>query len=198
MEEKLYTTKELLEIIGCSSINGGGATKTISKCKSAGLIVEQATPTQIGKPIYYRIIKNECLLEGEEWRECFINSNYEVSNFGRARTKKNKKLVGTIGNKGYVKLKLKNGEENQYIDMQRAVYFSFHPEQIESQKILQIDHINGIRTDNRLDNLRALSNIENINSRDKNQGEIKTITTRLVQKFGYEKTIQLLNDLLNS
>ena len=61
---------------------------------------------------------------------------------------------------------------------------------------IQIDHVNGIRTDNRLTNLRPLTTIENTRARDENQSRIRSLTTELIIKFGYEETEKKLKKLL--
>ena len=69
---------------------------------------------------------------------------------------------------------------------------------IPQEKNIQIDHINGIRTDNRLENLRPLTSVENIQQRDENQSRIKSLTTELILKFGYEETEKKLKKLLTN
>ena len=80
--------------------------------------------------------------------------------------------------------------------LNRLIYFSFHPDLIENSDSIQIDHINGIRTDNRLENLQPLTAIQNTQKRDINQNRIKTLTTQLILKFGYEDLEKKLNALL--
>lgn len=80
----------------------------------------------------------------------------------------------------------------------RLIYFSFNKNLLSNNlKNITIDHINGIRTDNRLDNLRALTLIDNKKEKEKNQKIIKTLTTELIVKYGYEKTKEKLEQLLN-
>ena len=59
-----------------------------------------------------------------------------------------------------------------------------------------IDHINGIKSDNSIDNLRALSRLENIRYSDENQTEIKGIVAQLLAKYGYEELKSKLESLL--
>ena len=57
---------------------------------------------------------------------------------------------------------------------------------------LVIDHINGIRTDNSLENLRWVTSAENTQLGRENRKEINDKISELIQKYGYEKTKELI------
>ena len=202
MEQKIYSSKELNEIIGYIDISGSNSSKNavITRCKNAGLEV-QALDTVRGVPNQYIILKDNFHLDGEEWKECYCNNEWEVSNFGRIRRKSTKKLMGNIDpNSGYRRITMidKSNGKMQNKMIHRLVYFSFHPELIENEEYLQIDHINEIRTDNNLDNLQPLGNVQNIQKRDECQNKIRLITTELIIKYGYEKVEEKLQNLLTN
>lgn len=96
----------------------------------------------------------------EEWRP-FRDTQYSFSNIGRMRNNQTKKIVaGHINIKlGYKRdtLCLINGERIT-LPRHRLVYESFHP--LEEIKI--INHIDGIRYNNRLNNLENISASENL------------------------------------
>ena len=58
-----------------------------------------------------------------------------------------------------------------------------------------MDHINGKRSDNRLENLRWCSSEQNTQWMLLNRTEITKETTRLINKYGYEKTLDLLKNI---
>lgn len=201
MDQKIYTSKELNEIIGYVDLSGSNNTKTqvLTRCCNAGLKIK-ALDTPRGTPNKYIILEDNFHLDGEEWRICYCNDEWEVSNLGRIRRTTTKKLMGAIDTTGYVRITSLDKQTGKQTNKQvhRLVYFTFHPELIAVADTVQIDHLNGKRDDNRLDNLRALSNVENIGNRDNNQQRIKTLTTELVLKYGYEKTEKMLKNLLTN
>lgn len=201
MKERTYSAQELNQIIGyiCRSDSNNGKKQIITRCNNAGLKIE-ALPTKRGCPNEYIIIEDNFHLEGEEWITCYCNPDWEVSNLGRVRRKSTKKLMGSAQKTdNYLRVCMINESGKTCNKMvNRLIYFSFHPELIENEKKIQIDHINGIRTDNRLSNLRALSAVENSAMRDDNQTKIKTLTTELINRYGYEETEKILQNLLTN
>jgi hypothetical protein len=107
----------------------------------------------------------------EVWRECYGYSEYEVSNLGLVRRKKSGRILTPhIRNRGkdkknslYYAVYLKNS----YAYIHRLVYKSFYGDYKGV-----VDHINGVSLDNRLVNLRELSNYENAfkGNRDDSKG----------------------------
>lgn len=75
----------------------------------------------------------------------------------------------------------------------RIVKQTFDP--VKDFNTMAVDHINGIRTDNRLENLRWATDEENTALMLKNRTEITKETTRLINKYGYEKTLEILKQI---
>ena len=202
MEQKIYNSAELNEMIGYKDPNGRNSAKEdiLRRCKNAGLKV-QSIDTPRGLPNKYIIVEDNFHLNGEEWIDCVFNKDWEVSNLGRIRRKTTKKLMGNQDpNSNYIRITMidENTKKQTNQMVHRLVYFSFHPEHLNLKDTMQIDHINGIRTDNRLENLQPLSIIKNIQKRDECQETIRSLTTELIIKYGYEEVEKKLKNLLTN
>ena len=91
----------------------------------------------------------------QDFRPHPVLVNYEASRDGVIRNRRLKKPVGFLNNHGY--LLFTAGGKKKYL-CHRIVYEAFNG-LIEDG--LVIDHINGIKTDNCLENLQAISQSEN-------------------------------------
>lgn len=132
-------------------------------------------------------------LPNEIWVEAYCSKEHEVSNLGRIRHKKTKIIhKGRTTDKGYQWVSINS---HGYL-VHRVVLQSFHPQ--EDPNLSTVDHINGKKLDNRLENLQWLSNEENVIKMMTDRSEITKETTKLIQKCGYEKTLELLQELNKS
>ena len=187
----MYTEKEILQMLGIENHKRQGQARLIPLCARAGLDIRAVSGGGRGVTVKYEIVQDRRPKQ-ERWVDCIYDDNYEVSHLGNVRRKVSKNGLGFIDDKGYVKVGLRTGQ----IGVHRAVYFSFHPEEYSNESLYTIDHINGIKTDNSLENLRALSRLENIRYSDENQTEIKGIVAQLLTKYGYEELKIKLESLL--
>lgn len=81
---------------------------------------------------------------------------YQASNFGNVkRNSSNNYLMPWLNNCGYLQIRLSNKKIKTF-SLHRLIWQTFN-----GKTNLQIDHINGIKTDNRLCNLQALTPQEN-------------------------------------
>ena len=117
-------------------------------------------------------------------------NGYEVSNLGRLRNKKTKVIAkGTIKKNGYVDVSV----NNQNYRLHRLVLQTWCPN--EDYEELTVDHINGNRSDNRLENLRWATREENTAYMMMHRGELNKEITRLLSKYSYEQVLQMLQQL---
>lgn len=129
-------------------------------------------------------------LENENWKECYLDSKYLISDQGRVWNTTTKRfLKGTSANKGYIIVKINN--VGKYVH--RLVYQTFKP--TDNFEEMTIDHINGKRDDNRLENLQILTQTENVKLMMITRGEMHQELTRLIQKYGYNEVLKRLREM---
>ena len=101
----------------------------------------------------------------EKWIKANGYSNYEVSNLGRLKTfnwkgsGKEKILKPALDKSGYLRTVLKGDNGiSKTIKVHRIVLNSFKP----INDVLEVNHINGIKNDNRIENLEWCTRKQNI------------------------------------
>ena len=92
----------------------------------------------------------------EEWKE--IEFGYQISNQGRLKNKKGRVLKPQVL-RGYNYNNIWSGSKYHRRQLHRLVVMAFIDKIPES---MQVDHKNGIRNDNRVENLEIVSCRENI------------------------------------
>lgn len=150
--------------------------------QKANYIVERVKKQDVDKSIFSTRGASIEELEGEEWKTLFFNGGYEISNLGRLRNKKTKVISkGTITKNGYVNVSV----DNQNYRLHRLVLQTWCPN--ENYEELTVDHINGNRSDNRLENLRWATQEENTVYMMMHRSELNKEITRLLSKYSYEQ-----------
>lgn len=129
----------------------------------------------------------------EVWKSWPINSKYQISSLGRVKGQ-NGRIMKTKLHAGYewVNLAVRPGKP-QTFSIHRLVAQTFLSDFNEN---LTVDHINGIPTDNRLENLQMVTNEENIRLRDIRRKNIIKTLNKIICTVGYEKTEKILNKII--
>jgi hypothetical protein len=98
----------------------------------------------------------------EIWKDIDGFDKYQISNFGRIRslTKKSggRLLTPIKTNKGYLTVRLYNESGYKQLKIHRLVALTFIDNPLLKE---QVNHINGIKTDNNINNLEWVNNQEN-------------------------------------
>tara|TARA_R110000803_G_C11799801_1_gene299249 strand:+ start:57 stop:581 length:525 start_codon:yes stop_codon:yes gene_type:complete len=104
---------------------------------------------------------------------------YEVSNIGRVRSitridisgrTRYGKILKLFLNKGYPLFSACKDNNRRRVKVHQAVYYSFKGGSANGMNYV-IDHIDGEKTNNRLDNLQKISHYDNINKGTGNHGK---------------------------
>ena len=101
----------------------------------------------------------------EEWKTIIDYTNYSISSLGAIRNDKTKRIMKlSLNTIGYLKIGLcKNGIKKMFLQHQlMGLHFILNPNNYN-----QIDHINNIKDDNRLENLRWVNSSQNNRNRKK-------------------------------
>jgi len=100
----------------------------------------------------------------EIWKQIIgYEDLYEISNLGNVKSlqkgfKKEKLLKNRHNDSGYVRVDLRSNSKSKTIYTHRLVAIHFIP---NNDNKLQVNHINGNKSDNRVENLEWVSNTEN-------------------------------------
>lgn len=96
----------------------------------------------------------------ELWKKLEEDYYVEISNIGRVRNiKTGKVLKPGIDRYGYYKLNLRHKGKVRYVTIHRLVGMTWLP---NPENKPQINHLNGIKTDNRVENLQWSTARENV------------------------------------
>ena len=149
-----------------------------------------------GNRTFYRIKENRAIQV--EWKIVPSYPIVEASNKGDLRRRDTKKYFeGSINNKGYPVITLTDGQGHKKILLRhRLVKEAFEP--IDNPDLFAVDHINGIRTDARPENLRWVTLQQNSKYRDENWANVMLLNREIAKKVGYENLLKNLQKMLDN
>ena len=111
-------------------------------------------------------------MSNEIWKDIPNYEGYQVSNLGRVKSlerpyRVNERILKPqLSNKGYYQIGLRKNSVRKFYSVHRLVYEAFNGPIPEN---MQVNHINEIKTDNRLENLNLMACKENINYGTRNE-----------------------------
>jgi|SaaInlStandDraft_6_1057023.scaffolds.fasta_scaffold08750_2 hypothetical protein len=119
------------------------------------------------------------------------NKNYLISNFGRCFSIKTGKEISPTNISGYKKVNLYNNKLNKQYYIHYLVYISFNNDYINTKVI---DHIDGNKLNNNLNNLRLITQSDNVKNAYINN--IKMYQQNIIQAFNKDnKLIKEFNNI---
>ena len=119
-----------------------------------------------------------------------IYDKYEANRLGVVRHVKHKKDLGRLNNNGYLQIGVRDQCIRKAYRKHRFIFECFHGK-INDAKLV-IDHINNIKTDNRLENLQLITQSQNI-KKEHRKGEklppairVRAINTNTGESSDYD------------
>ena len=101
-------------------------------------------------------------LPDEQWKQYSVFSNYYISNKGRVRNVVTNRILKPSIASGYYKVRLCDNGYTEDLLIHKLVYSVFNNEPYLKDKHFVIDHIDGNKLNNDVNNLRKMSNSENV------------------------------------
>lgn len=184
--EKIYSITELFNKYNLQYARGGKSSDKEKYLKSVGIIIQEV-PNNFKKKKTYKVI-DDSLFTSKEWTR-HPTKNLELTKKGQVRNSNNKVIyTPRLTTNGYVQI----GDNL----LHRLLMETFNPIFLEGY--FTVDHINGIRTDNRLENLRWVTSSKNSQLMAEHQKQIHVKLQQLIQNRGYNYVLSLLDKEINS
>lgn len=127
----------------------------------------------------------------EEWRIAKRSLRFEVSNLGRVRTIKTGRIRKFMDDRGYCYVTLREKDSKRHHFVHRLVAEAFLE---DFNPLMDVDHINRVRNDNRVSNLRMLTRRQNLANRNY-FSEKKIERTIALHSLGLD-TVSIMNALI--
>ena len=136
---------------------------------------------------FYTIEKEKVPREGWVASDRYPKMLFHKEGYIKGKTGR---LVGYKDKQGYVEVTV----DGRYLYAHRMLMEVFCP--LPGMEKMMIDHIDGCRDNNNIDNLRWVTPAENILYKEDNWNLIKDNVNLAIQKFGYEKFNEILRNLI--
>lgn len=124
----------------------------------------------------------------EEWKTVVVDGevfeNYEVSNMGKIRslnyrhTGEVKELRLRVDKDGYLRVTLSKSGKQKRCGIHRLVAYAFIPNDNPTEKT-EVNHLNEIKTDNRVENLEWVTCKQNNNHGTRTERQTKAVSKKV-------------------
>lgn len=185
MEER-YTLKQLKEKYNWDS---NIIPEPVKYAKARGVIIKLDKNSLDSKPYYYFLIDDT--IANLNWIVSPTINCFELTKEGYIRYADSKRIITGLTSDGYILARDKKGKA--WLG-HRLIMDAFNP--VSDSEKLFVDHINGVRTDNNINNLRWATPAKNMTYMHENWKDMQDKFNQLLQNIGYEKMNELLDNEL--
>lgn len=186
--DNTYTQQQIIKKYNLTEDENKVIPNFLDFAEKRGILLERYSFCK--RPYYYKIIDDK--IATYEWFPHPQYPYFEVCKEGLVRHTIKKNIYK--GSNAYDYIQIMDSKTGNFYLAHRLIMETFNP--IENMKEKYVDHINGIRTDNRLENLRWVTPQENMIFRKENWDLLQENFNKLLKQVGYEKMNEILKEQL--